>query len=52
MSSRERNRIKKDIQEFILNFDEICETNTQKRGLYIYGPHGCGKTHFVEKLLT
>ena len=52
MSSRERNRIKKEIQEFILNFDEICETNTQKRGLYIYGPHGCGKTHFVEKLLT
>ena len=52
MSSRERNKIKKEIQEFVLNFDEICETNTQKRGIYIYGPHGSGKTHFVEKLLN
>jgi hypothetical protein len=52
MSSRERNKIKKEIQEFVLNFDKICEENVQKRGIYIYGPHGCGKTHFVEKLLT
>ena len=51
MSLRERTKIKKEIQDFILNFDDICETNIQKRGIYVYGPHGCGKSQFVEKLL-
>ena len=27
MSLRERTRIKKEIQDFILNFDDICEKN-------------------------
>jgi len=51
MSMKERNVIKKEIQQFILNFDEICNNPEVKKGIYIYGSHGCGKTQFVEKLL-
>ena len=39
------------IEDFLLNFNDIS-INTVKRGVYVYGTPGCGKTQFVINLLN
>lgn len=44
----DRNLIKESIANILSTFDE----NTNKKGVYIYGNPGCGKTKFVMELLS
>jgi hypothetical protein len=46
-----RNEIKNEIKEILVNFKENCKNNQFKKGIYIYGSTGCGKTEFVMSLL-
>lgn len=47
----EREKIATDIKNILLSFDENSKNLTFKKGIYIYGSPGCGKTHFVMNLL-
>ena len=47
----ERETVAADIKQILLSFDENCKNITFKRGIYIYGSPGCGKTHFIINLL-
>ena len=47
----ERDEIKSQIKEFLHGFDEVCQSNTVKKGIYIYGNPGTGKTTFVQSIL-
>jgi len=47
----DRSDIEKKIKGVLQNFDKECSNITFKKGIYIYGSPGCGKTHFVVKLL-
>ena len=47
----ERQNIANSIKEHVLNFDKLDENIDNKKGLYIYGSPGCGKTYFVEQTL-
>ena len=47
----ERENIVKDIKEVLKNFEINKKNLLQKRGIYIYGDPGCGKTTFVDNLL-
>ena len=47
----ERENIYNNIKNILLNFNENKKNLQNKRGIYIYGPPGCGKTHFLTKLL-
>ena len=47
----ERETMANDIKKILLSFDENCKNITFKRGIYIYGSPGCGKTQFVVDLL-
>ena len=40
------------IRKFLLDFENNKNDLQQKRGIYIYGDPGSGKTHFVKQLLT
>ena len=40
------------IRKFLLDFEANKTDLQQKRGIYIYGDPGTGKTHFIKKLLT
>ena len=46
-----REEIVKEITDILVSFDEKCRNVTFKKGIYIYGSPGCGKTQFVCKLL-
>jgi replication factor C subunit 1 len=46
-----RSRIKSEITEILGSFEERCFDISYKKGLYIYGSPGTGKTHFVVNLL-
>ena len=46
-----RNKTAETIKELLLNFDEKSNDLTFKKGIYIYGSPGCGKTQFVSDLL-
>lgn len=52
MVLNERQQITNQIKDIILNFDNICEDVNHKKGIYIYGAPGCGKTSFVEKIIS
>lgn len=39
------------IKNILTSFDQNCSTITFKKGIYIYGSPGCGKSHFVMELL-
>ena len=41
-----------EIKQLLLNFDENCKNVSFKRGIYLYGSPGCGKTQFVVDLLN
>uniref|UniRef100_A0A6C0DR01 AAA+ ATPase domain-containing protein n=1 Tax=viral metagenome TaxID=1070528 RepID=A0A6C0DR01_9ZZZZ len=47
----EREKIAKDIKNILLSFDKEYNNVTFKRGIYIYGSPGCGKTYFLLNLL-
>jgi SpoVK/Ycf46/Vps4 family AAA+-type ATPase len=47
----EREKIANDIKNILLSFDDNCKNIKFKKGIYIYGSPGCGKTQFVTNLL-
>lgn len=47
----ERDLISKSIKEHVLNFDKLHENLELKKGLYVYGSPGAGKSYFVEQCL-
>ena len=46
-----REQISQDIKQILQNFDDNCKKLDFKKGIYIYGSPGCGKTHFIMNLL-
>ena len=46
-----RNSIVKEIEEFLNNFEKNKYNVLIKRGIYIYGPPGSGKTFFIKQIL-
>lgn len=46
-----RTKIAEEIRDFLENFDENSRNIQFKKGIYIYGQTGCGKTEFVTNLL-
>lgn len=46
-----REHISAQIKIILNKFDENCKNVNFKKGIYIYGATGCGKTHFVTNLL-
>ena len=47
----DRTHIKKEITTILKSFDERCSDIQYKKGIYIFGSPGSGKTNFVVKLL-
>lgn len=47
----ERDKISSEIKQILLSFEENCKNLAFKKGIYIYGSPGCGKTQFVKNLL-
>jgi hypothetical protein len=47
----ERDKIANEIKELLLSFDENYKKLTYKKGIYIYGAPGSGKTEFVMNIL-
>lgn len=43
----ERENIANQIKEIVTNYEENCKDIQYKKGIYIYGSPGCGKTQFV-----
>jgi DNA polymerase III delta prime subunit len=52
MKILERETIADKITHFLKVFPTECKNTDFKKGIYIYGPPGCGKTFFVDHLLT
>ena len=46
-----RNDVYNQICKFLTDFEKNKHDLTKKRGIYLYGSPGCGKTTFVRKLL-
>ena len=46
-----RDVISNEIKTNLMAFEENCKNINYKKGFYIYGSPGCGKTHFVIELL-
>ena len=46
-----RQQISKEIKDHLLEFEERIKNINYKKGIYIYGTPGSGKTEFVYKLL-
>uniref|UniRef100_A0A6C0HIC9 AAA+ ATPase domain-containing protein n=1 Tax=viral metagenome TaxID=1070528 RepID=A0A6C0HIC9_9ZZZZ len=47
-----RDTIAMEIKLNLLSFEENCKNINYKKGFYVYGSPGCGKTHFVIDILT
>jgi len=47
----DRKTIETNIKEILSNFDEKCNEVTFKKGIYLYGSPGSGKTHFISQIL-
>ena len=47
----DREKIENEIRQILLSFEDNCKNVTFKKGIYIYGAPGCGKTHFIMNLL-
>jgi DNA polymerase III delta prime subunit len=47
----ERENISNEIKKILLSFDTDYKNINFKKGIYIYGSPGCGKTHFIMNLL-
>lgn len=46
-----RNDIADQIKSLLLSFDDKCRDMNYKKGIYIYGSPGCGKTFFINQIL-
>ena len=46
-----RQHIAIEIQNILTNYSDNCKNIHFKKGIYIYGSPGCGKTHFITDLL-
>jgi|UniRef100_A0A6C0IL59 DNA polymerase III delta prime subunit len=46
-----RDDVYSNIREFLLDFERNKHDLTKKRGIYLYGGPGCGKTTFIKNLL-
>lgn len=46
-----REDIEIEIKQLLDNFDENCKNINFKKGIYIYGPPGCGKSEFISNIL-
>ena len=46
-----RDDIADDIRKFLLDFEDNKRGLTRKRGIYLYGDPGCGKTQFIKNIL-
>jgi len=46
-----REPIIKEITQILTNYDTNCQNINFKKGIYIYGSPGCGKTYFIKELL-
>jgi DNA polymerase III delta prime subunit len=47
----DREKMKNEIKQILINFEKDKSELNIKRGLYIYGAPGCGKTSFVMEIL-
>jgi hypothetical protein len=47
----QRDKIANDLKNLLINFEENCKNINYKKGFYVYGSPGCGKTHFVCQIL-
>jgi dephospho-CoA kinase len=47
----EREKIANDIKQILISFQDNYKNINYKKGIYIYGSPGCGKTQFVMNLL-
>ena len=47
----EREKTSNEIKQILLSFETNCKNVAFKKGIYIYGSPGCGKTQFVKNLL-
>jgi len=47
-----REKLTKEIKDILINFDENSKNINFKKGIYIYGATGCGKTEFIMDLLN
>ena len=47
----QRTAVANEIKDILGKFDTSCREVTYKKGIYIYGSPGCGKTQFVMNLL-
>jgi len=47
----QRNEVEKNMKSFLQTFDHHVTNIHMKKGIYIYGPSGVGKTTFVKQLL-
>ena len=48
----EREHIVKEITHILTNYESNCKNINFKKGIYIYGSPGCGKTFFIKELLS
>ena len=46
-----REHIEEDIKKILSNYEENCKNIHFKKGIYIYGSPGCGKTFFITEIL-
>ena len=46
-----RTNEEKIIKDALINFEENKQNLLTKRGIYIYGSPGSGKSHFIDKIL-
>jgi DNA polymerase III delta prime subunit len=46
-----RQQIEEDIKKMLTNYEENCKNINFKKGIYLYGSPGCGKTFFITELL-
>jgi DNA replication protein DnaC len=46
-----RESLVNEIKEILQNFDANCKNINFKKGIYLYGSPGSGKTHFIMNIL-
>ena len=47
----DREQIENDIKKMLVNYESNCQNIHFKKGIYLYGSPGCGKTHFITEIL-
>ena len=47
----EHKKLKDDIKKILINYDENIKNINFKKGIFLYGSPGSGKTHFIKNIL-